>query len=558
MKFIGKLLLILLAIIIALGIVAYVIAQTTWGARHISTWVNENTQYRLSLGKIHHDIRDPAEMTLHDVTLANAGQPPFLRAEKISLSLSVRQLTEPKDFDSVTLENGSLTLSATAQTALPIQAQSLRMLNMQVQQNEPQQKLNASQVNGYVSPWQPVSGQIFGKNNQFQFSAGKLTLNDIPAQNVLIQGSDKQGQLTISNAGAEFAQGQATADGVRKADGSWVINNLRLSNLHWQTSQSLDAFFAPLKQLPAITLGKMSITDAKLEGAGWALSDLDGELNGVTWNNGNLQSDKGTIAFNANDIIVGNVHFVEPIFSADLSNAGVAIKQLSTRWEGGLLRASGSWLRSNQQLTLDEITLVGLEYTLPQNWRDIWQAPLPTWLNDVIVTKFSSSRNLIVDINPEFPFQITALDGFGSNVRLVHNRLFGLWDGQATFNASGATFNKVDLQRLSISLNANDQQISVTELSALSQKGILEATASLTQSGRQLSLDLKGKAVPADQLVEWGWPALPIKGDVNMQLGLQGVLTGNAPLKPSVHATLSAQNASGQQVTQKMVNGVVN
>lgn len=82
MKFIGKLLLILLAIIIALSIVAYVIAQTTWGARHISTWVNENTQYRLSLGKIHHDIRDPAEMTLHDVTLANVGQPPFLRAEK--------------------------------------------------------------------------------------------------------------------------------------------------------------------------------------------------------------------------------------------------------------------------------------------------------------------------------------------------------------------------------------------------------------------------------------------------------------------------------------------
>jgi hypothetical protein len=85
-----------------------------------------------------------------------------------------------------------------------------------------------------------------------------------------------------------------------------------------------------------------------------------------------------------------------------------------------------------------------------------------------------------------------ALDGFGSNIRLVHNRLLGLWDGQATFNASGATFNKVDLQRLSITLNANDQQIAVSELSALSQKGILEASASLNQTGRQLTLDMKG------------------------------------------------------------------
>ena len=98
----------------------------------------------------------------------------------------------------------------------------------------------------------------------------------------------------------------------------------------------------------------------------------------------------------------------------------------------------------------------------------------------------------------------------------------------------------------------------MSELNALSQKGILEASASLNQTGRQLTLDMKGQAVPANQLVEWGWPALPLSGDVNMQLGLQGVLTGEAPLKPSVNATLNVQSASGQQLTQKMVNGVVN
>ncbi|MEG2954011.1 MAG: AsmA family protein [Hafnia sp.] len=558
MKFIGKILLTLLAIIIALVIVAYVIAQTTWGARQISAWVNENTQYRLSLGKIHHDIREPSEVILNNVTLATDGQPPFLRAEKVSLSLGIRQFTDPKHFDSVTLGNGSLSLSAPPKALLPIQAESLRLANMQLQQNDSQQKLDASQVNGYISPWQPTAGQILGNNNQFQFSAGKVLINDVPAQNVLLQGSFKQGLLTINRAGADIAQGQMTSDGVRKADGSWQINNLRLGNIHWQTNKSIDAFFAPLEQLPTVTFGKVSVTDAKLEGAGWALSDLDAELDGITWSKGDWQSEKGTIAFNANDIVVGNVHFVEPIFSADLSNAGVAIRQLSTRWEGSLLRASGNWHRNDKRLTIDDMTIVGLEYTLPQNWREIWQTPLPAWLNDVIVTKFSGSRNLLVDINPEFPFQITALDGFGSNIRLVHNRLLGLWDGQATFNASGATFNKVDLQRLSITLNANDQQIAVSELSALSQKGILEASASLNQTGRQLTLDMKGQAVPANQLVEWGWPALPLSGDVNMQLELQGVLTGEAPLKPSVNATLNVQSASGQQLTQKMVNGVVN
>lgn len=33
--------------------------------------------------------------------------------------------------------------------------------------------------------------------------------------------------------------------------------------------------------------------------------------------------------------------------------------------------------------------------------------------------KFSASRNLIIDVDPAFPWQITALDGYGGELQLV-------------------------------------------------------------------------------------------------------------------------------------------
>jgi hypothetical protein len=40
--------------------------------------------------------------------------------------------------------------------------------------------------------------------------------------------------------------------------------------------------------------------------------------------------------------------------------------------------------------------------------------------------KFGLSRNLVIDIDPAFPWQITSLDGYGANLQLVKDRQWGL------------------------------------------------------------------------------------------------------------------------------------
>lgn len=129
-------------------------------------------------------------------------------------------------------------------------------------------------------------------------------------------------------------------------------------------------------------------------------------------------------------MINGSFHLIDPIATLRLSSAGIAIQQFTTRWEGGLLRTSGNWLRAGKRLQLDEVAMAALEYTLPIDWRELWLKPLPDWLAEVYVTKLTTNRNLIIDINPAFPFQITALDGYGSNLLLARDRQWGIWSAR--------------------------------------------------------------------------------------------------------------------------------
>lgn len=278
----------------------------------------------------------------------------------------------------------------------------------------------------------------------------------------------------------------------------------------------------------------------------------------MTFSKDDWQTQEGKLSMNASEFIYGSLHFFDPILNAEFSPQGIALRQFTTRWEGGMVRTSGNWLRSNKALVLDDAAIVGLEYTLPENWKQQWMKPLPTWLNSLTLKKFSASRNLVIDIDPSFPWQLTALDGYGANLGLVQNNQWGIWSGSATLNAAAATFNRTDVRRPSLALTANNSTINISELSAYTEKGLLEATASISQlPQRQAQISLNGRGVPMTILQQWGWPALPLSGDGNIQLTASGNIQADAPLKPTVSGQLHAVNVEKQQVTQTMQAGVV-
>lgn len=557
MKFIGKLILYVVIALLVVIIGLYFLLQTRWGAEHVSAWISEHSDYHLAFDAMDHRFSSPTHILLENVTFGRDGQPATLVAKTVDIGLSSRQLTDPLHADTILLQNGTLNISP--QTApFPFQADRLQLQDMAFNSPDSEWDLSAQRVNGGVIPWHPEAGKVLGKKAQIQLSAGSLTLNDVPAANVLIEGSIDNEQVTLSNIGADVARGALTGVAKRNNDGSWLVENLRLNDIRLQSDKSLADFFSPLNTIPSLQIGRLDITDARLQGPDWAVTDLDLSLNNLAFSKDDWQTQEGKLSMNASEFIYGSLHLFDPIMNAEFSPQGIALRQLTTRWEGGMFRTSGNWLREGKALVLDDAVLAGIEYTLPENWKQQWMKPLPTWLNSLMLKKFNASRNLVIDIDPAFPWQLTALDGYGANLGLVQDHKWGIWSGNATLNAAAATFNRVDVRRPSLSLTANASTVNISELSAFTEKGLLEATASVSQlPQRQAQVSLNGRGVPVNVLQPWGWPALPISGDGNIQLTASGTVQVDAPLKPTVNGQLHAVNAEKQQVTQTMQAGVV-
>jgi len=557
MKFIGKLLLTILLLLVLAIVILYVLLQTRWAASSLSRWISERSEYRLTIEQVTHTWSTPSRITLSGVKFGQKNQPDVLDAGEVDLDLSWRQITDPRFFDRVVLVNGTLSLSPSALN-LPLQANTLQLNKMAMSGHLEQWKVDGKNVNAGITPWQPGKTSVLGSNAQFQLSADTLTLDDIPTDNVLIQGRIDNQQLNLTNFGADLARGQLTGKASRSSDGSWTLDSLRLSNVRLQTSQTLGSFWQEFIKLPKVDIKRLDLIDARLQGQNWAFSDLDLTVTDVTLQQGDWQSTDGQLSLNATDLINGNLHFIDPVVNLDLSPQGIAIRQVGSRWEGGLLRTSGRWDHASHSLNLDELSVAALEYTLPQNWRQLWVTALPDWLSEVSISKLTANRNLIIDISPDFPFQVTALGGLGNNLLVAHNHQWGIWNGKLTLNGSDATFNKNDVRRPSLALEANSDAVKITELSAFTKEGLLEATANVSQQPqRDFSLTMTGRAVPANVLQNWGWPELPLQGNANLQLNLQGKMPANIDFKPTINATLHATAADGKSLQQQMSKGVV-
>ncbi|WP_317179659.1 AsmA family protein [Lelliottia amnigena] len=557
MKFIGKLLIWILIAVLIVILALYILVQTRWGAAQVSSWVTVNTDYELNFDLMDHRFSSPSHILLENVTFGRDGKPATLVAKTVDIGLSSRQITDPLHMDTITLRDGTLNLSP--QTApLPFQADRLQLNNMAFNSPNTEWDLSAQKVTGGVSPWQPEAGNVLGKKAHIQMSAGSLTLNGVPASNVLIQGELNGKEVVLSTIGADMARGSLTGTARRNADGGWVIDTLRLNDIRLQSDKSLLDLFAPITTLPSLQVGRLDITDARLQGPDWAVTDLDLSLRNLTLSKGDWQTQEGRLSMNASEFIYGSLHLFDPILNAEFAPQGIALRQFTSRWEGGMVRTSGNWLRNGKALVLDDVAVAGLEYTLPQNWKTLWMEPLPEWLNAVTLKKFGLSRNLVIDIDPTFPWQITSLDGYGANLRLAKDRQWGVWGGNATLNGAAATFNRVDVRRPSLALAADASAVNITELSAFTEKGILEATAAVSQlPQRQTTVSLNGRGVPFKILQQWGWPELPITGDGNVQLTASGSIQAKAPLKPTVNGKLSAINMDKQKVEQAMTRGQV-
>lgn len=267
MKFLGKLILWLLVALLLVIIGAWFLLQTHWGARQASAWLSNGTGWQVSFDEMEHDFSSPFMCSCETSPLVGKASLPLWWQKRSILASSTRQFSDPLHADEIVLNDGTLNLSPHS-ADLPFAADRLMLRNMAFNSPETGWALSAQRVTGGVSPWTPEAGNVLGKTAQIQMSAGSMTLNGVEASNVLIQGKIDQGEVTLSTLGADVARGTLTGNAKRSADGSWRVDNLQLNEIRLQSPASLAEFFAPLTTVPSLQIGRLDITDARLQGTG--------------------------------------------------------------------------------------------------------------------------------------------------------------------------------------------------------------------------------------------------------------------------------------------------
>lgn len=555
MRWLGKSLVTLLLLVILAVITVYVVMQTNWGTHQLSQWLSHHSRYRVQIGNIEHNWSQPGTLAFSNIVISNQQQTFILAAQVVAFDFNWQQLTSPRHFHRLLLQQGQLTIKG-QQQSLPFSANILQLNQMAIQSENASWQIQGQNITGGITPWNPQSNTLAG-NGEFQFSADKLNFNDISLEKVIIRGDNQQNTLTLRSFGATLAQGAVSGNGQRLPDGSWQWDNLLISNIRWQTPMTLEALLLKASKLPAVSIKDLSLTNAKLEGKNWSANYLDISVKNVGLANGNWQAKEGIIDFNVMDTTLNDLHFTDVIGHLLLTGNELTISNLTSRWEKGLFHVKGQWNHQTKQFNITNATVAGLTYTLPQNWHQLLKKSLPKWISGFSINELTISNSLLIDINPDFPFQLTALSGYIYDMELLKEGKWGIWRGSSNLNATSATFNKVELRRPYLKLHTEGNKLILDQLDASVDDGLLKVKGTVDQQVQKpFTLDFRGIDADLAILPQWRWVPLKLQGKGNFTLLIQGDLAAD-DIKSTIDGSLTATDKQSGSETQVINKGQI-
>lgn len=499
-----RLLLTLLIVPLLLAIIGYLFIQTTPASLMISGWLTKKYPYTISIGRITHSLTDPFTLQFHQINYFDHQGHIRLNAPTVSLTLS---LTKSFSFHvtTIVLQNGSLHLDNSQKNNLVFNSDHLILKNMTVSINENQHQIQGKHINADIYPWQ-TNQPLFDYDQEFSLSATNLIIDTINADNVLIQGKKVKEQLIITNFGATIARGEASGKLKRTNDGQWIVNELLLNNTRWQFNYALEDLYKITQTWPSIHIKQAIVTAATFEGKDWSVNDMDITANNLYLRQSEINSEESKLTLNASQFKWRNLDIDEVIAKLILTNHQIQIKQLSSRWNKGIVRAKGNLSLIDNVYNLDELVIYGIEYVIPITYSELLHKSLSDKFNKLTIGHFKLNRATIIDTNPAFPSQLTMVSAEGHDLTLIKDHLIGLWSGQLQLNAYNATLNKVDLLYPQLSLQANNDTITIDEFATLIKEGLLEGKVTLNQTTPLLfDINMHGQNIPSNTFLLWGW-----------------------------------------------------
>ncbi|EPQ5228919.1 AsmA family protein [Providencia stuartii] len=558
MKWLIKLTTYALLLLLLLFIFTYIGLQTRWGASYSSQFLSKFTGYDIDVGIMGHEFSNPGEFIFQDVKLANKNSDLSLDSRQIVLDVNWRNLFSGTAIKRLVITQGTLSTTVTPDTILlPISANILQFENSQITLKKDNDTVQVTGFTGGITPWKPDENSPFGYGD-FRFTANQLKFNDLSFKNVAITGKLQQQRTEISQASAYLNNGYIAGAGKVFKDGTITVDSLTMNKVGWENKVDFDSLFDAITSEKSLQIKKVELTNIDIQGKDWALSGLSTEIDQLSFVRGSWTSSESNIRFNVDQFVVKDQQLSTLIGDLKINGDSLNINKLSGYYNKGVFNLSGSWQRNDRILTIDEGKLAGILYTLPENWLSFFAEPTPPWLSGLSIKKFTLSQSLLMNIQPQFPFELTALSGNIENIDLIRQKQWGIWSGKATFTADSGTINQVLVRRPFIEVRQSGKSSAAASLTVSTDKGISKVGLLVKQEPKKVPFLLRasGSNIDLVDLNQWGWAGFPAQVIGDFDATLQGDLLAPS-VEKSLNGELMAVPLQGKRLFRTVVNGVV-
>lgn len=533
LKRLRLLLLVLIAISWFVFILPYLLVQTQWGAHYAGLMLsNYNSQYTISFERVSHSITKPYELTFENLKIQDKAQSrTYLTSQKVVIGLLKNDLLQLNRLDYLLLENGQIEV---LQHNAEFNVQFLQLKNISVHYLDTAQniEITLSNIYGGAKPWSTrlLTDRL---DTQFNFTIQRAIYNQFKSESVFVQGIQKNQQLRLSNLGGNINQGFFTANLVILPNNQIDVAQLKLNNIHFQSTDNVSRINDLITDLPYTTVQLLSIINGSVSLPNLTIEKANLEAKNIRYD-GQWQLDKSDLSFDAQSIVWQDELVEQPLLQWYHADDKIILEQAIALWNKGNIKLTGSW--QNGLLTIDNMIAGGIRYQLPTRWYQTLDThTLPDIFPDHIVIKqFMLMPSLLIDTDPQFPFQLSSFEAFGNDININTSQHHVNINGSMLLKADNATFNTVELNKPDLSMTLTDKNYLLT-FSTLIEQGILEGQAHLFTTQQLKSLTLNAHTVDSQVLALWHLINNPLttnKFTVELQgllipLSLNGVLKTN-------------------------------
>lgn len=547
-----------LLLLLLLLVFTYIGLQTRWGASYSSQILSKLTNYDIDIGIMGHEFSKPSEFIFQDVKLTSQSKNLSLNARQVVIDINWRNLLSGHAIHRFVITQGNLTASVSQHsTSLPISANILQFENSQITLKQGEDDIQVTGFTGGITPWQPTASSLAGYGD-FRFTANQLNFNKLSFKNVAITGKHQEQVTDISKASGYLNNGYIAGEGKLFSDGSITIDSLAMNKVGWENNIDFNTLFDAINSNKTIQIKNLELTNVDIQGKDWALSGLSSEIDQLSIVRGSWTSPKSKISFNVDQFVANDQQLSTLIGELNIDGDKLNINKLSGYYYKGVFNLSGTWQRNDQVLTIDDGKLAGILYTLPESWLSFFAEPAPTWLSGLSIKKFTVSQSLLMNIQPAFPFEFTALSANIENVDLIKQKQWGIWSGKATFNADSGTINQVLVRRPFLEIRQSNQSSAAASLTVSTDRGISKIGLLVKQEPKKIPFLLRASGTNIDlmDLNQWGWSGFPAQVVGDFDVTLQGDLLAPSVAK-SLNGELMATPLQGKRLFRTVVNGTV-